>query len=340
MKKIVSAIIFILFLTLLKSNVTLAEGAILTSGVSQKVELSSDTHTYQFTTNQFGNATILLDNTTGGFSMYLFDSKGNNLGGSDTDFAGETIVIETALAKGTYHIRISPHNWDEITSAKYRLKASFVDKTPTVNPLYNNHTRVTGNAVSNTKVYAVVGKETIGETTAKNGKYSIIIPAQKAGTKIGVYTVDGAGNISSTKSTKVINSSIQTVSTNYNKIKITWARVPGADGYDIYRSTTSDGKYSRVGTVTKGTTTSFTNSGVTTGKKYFYRVRAYRIIDEKKVYSSYTKHKSGKALPTTPTNMKTNNITTSTATLSWKKVTGADGYEVYRANTKNGTFRK
>lgn len=325
---------------MLNSSLTLADGAILTSGVSIQGELSSETHTYQFTTNGFGNVTILIDNTTGGLSMHLFDSEGNILGGSDSNFARETIVIERTLGKGTYYIRISPHNRDELTSAKYRLKASFLDKTPTVNPLYNHNTSITGNAVSNTKVYAVVGKEIIGETTAKNGKYNIKISAQKAGTKIGVYTVDSAGNISSTKSTTVINSSIQTVSTDYNKIKIGWAKVPGADGYEVYRSTTSDGKYSRVGTVTKCSTVSFTNSGVTTGRTYFYRVRAYRMIDGKKVYSPYTKHKSGKALLPVPTNIKTKNVTTSSAALTWKKVTGADGYEVYRANTKNGTFSK
>ena len=40
-----------------------------------------DRDVYQFTTSKDGNATITLDNTTGGFSMYLYDSNGKRLGG-------------------------------------------------------------------------------------------------------------------------------------------------------------------------------------------------------------------------------------------------------------------
>ncbi|MES1039456.1 Ig-like domain-containing protein [Peribacillus simplex] len=77
--------------------------------------------------------------------------------------------------------------------------------TPTVNAVYDHATVITGKAETNAKVYAKVGRNKIGEATAKNSAYSIKIAKQKAGTSILVYAVDVAGNKSATKSVKVID---------------------------------------------------------------------------------------------------------------------------------------
>lgn len=297
-----------------------------------------DRDVYQLTTNKDGNVTINLDKNTAGYYMSLLDSYGNSVGYDYTYSAGDSLSINTNLQQGTYYLYIDPFSWNGTTSATYRVKASFIDKTPSVDPIYDTGTVLTGTAVSGTKVYASVGSVKLGETTAKSGKYSITIPAQKAGTIIGVYTVDSIGNTSTTRRTTVVNSTIKAVSASYNKIKVSWYSVPGASGYEVYRSTSSTGTYSRVGTVTSGSTVSYTNSDVTTGTNYYYKVRAYRVINGTKVYSPFTKYTSGKAIPSTPTNWSAIRVSSTSIKLSWSSVEGASGYEIYRATSSTGTY--
>ncbi|MBQ9942336.1 MAG: hypothetical protein IJP03_04940, partial [Christensenellaceae bacterium] len=71
--------------------------------------------------------------------------------------------------------------------------------------------------------------------------------------------------------------------------------VSGASGYVIYRSTTKSGGYKAVKTITSGSTVTFTNSGLTAGKTYYYKVKAYRTVSGSKVYGSSCSAKYAKA---------------------------------------------
>jgi cell wall-associated protease len=152
------------------------------SGIDQDV--------YQFTTNSDGNATITLDKVTAGYVIYLVDIYGNSITNDYLFSAGDTAVLKANLQKGTYYLYIDPYNWSGTKSATYQVKSSFIDKITSVDPIYDNGTVITGNAVSNTKVYAYAGSVKLDEITAKSGKYSITVPQQNAGTVISVYTVD------------------------------------------------------------------------------------------------------------------------------------------------------
>lgn len=68
-------------------------------------------------------------------------------------------------------------------------------------------------------------------------------------------------------------------------IKLSWSIVIGASGYEIYRSTLSDGTYSLVNTTTS---LSYINTGLISGRTYYYKIRAYRMVGTTKVYSGYT----------------------------------------------------
>ena len=54
-------------------------------------------------------------------------------------------------------------------------------------------------------------------------------------------------------------------------------------------STSSKGKFTKAGTITKSSTVTFTKSGLKAGKTYYFKVRAYTTVGGKKVYSDYTK---------------------------------------------------
>ncbi|MBP0982581.1 MAG: leucine-rich repeat protein [Oscillospiraceae bacterium] len=71
--------------------------------------------------------------------------------------------------------------------------------------------------------------------------------------------------------------------------KITWGKSTGATGYEVYMATSSSGKYTKIATITKASTLSYTKSGLTSGKTYYFKVRTYTTVDGKKIYSGYTK---------------------------------------------------
>lgn len=62
----------------------------------------------------------------------------------------------------------------------------------------------------------------------------------------------------------------------------------------VYRATSKNGKYKAVSTIKKGSTVSYTNKKLTSKKTYYYKVRAYRVVNGKKVYSGYSKVKGVK----------------------------------------------
>ncbi len=130
--------------------------------------------------------------------------------------------------------------------------------------------------------------------------------------------------------------SIRTASGGYNNVKITWGAISGASGYEIYRASSKTGKYTKVKTTTAKT---FTNTGLTTGSTYYYKIRAYRVQGTKKVYGSFSSATSVIPVPATPSNTKLGKVKSGTAKFTWNKVSGASGYEVYRTSSLKESYR-
>ena len=80
---------------------------------------------------------------------------------------------------------------------------------------------------------------------------------------------------------------------------------------------------------------SFTDTSVTTGRRYSYTIRA---LCGESIYSAYSASKAAKAVPAGP-KIKTK-AGRKKITISWKKVAGAKGYQVYRAVKKKGSYKK
>lgn len=119
-------------------------------------------------------------------------------------------------------------------------------------------------------------------------------------------------------------------------LTVSWNYVGGATGYEVYRATTSNGTYSKLGEVTE---TSRKCPGLTSGKKYYFKVRAFVTVNGTKHYGKYSSVISGVTLLSTPT-VKIASSTSTSVTLSWNAVSGATGYEAYRATSANGTYSK
>lgn len=107
--------------------------------------------------------------------------------------------------------------------------------------------------------------------------------------------------------------------------QLKWSAVDGAAKYWIYRST--DGvNFSYYDSTTK---LSYTNSAAASGTKYYYRVKAVAVVNGKNVASA---NSNTKELMTT---LATPSVSITTVSgkpkITWKAVTGADKYYVYRS---------
>lgn len=82
----------------------------------------------------------------------------------------------------------------------------------------------------------------------------------------------------------------KTTLTENGKIKVTWTKSKGykVDYYQIYRSTSKNGTYKKIYTTKSGTAKSFTNSSVTKGKRYYYKVRGVREVNGKNYYTQWS----------------------------------------------------
>lgn len=129
---------------------------------------------------------------------------------------------------------------------------------------------------------------------------------------------------------------VKAASAAYNKVKVSWSKVSGATGYEVLQYNSSTKKYSRAALV-KGT--SYTKSGLKTGTKYSFRVRAYKTAGSKTVYSPYSNTVSAKPTLARVTKVKTKNNAGRNARITWKRVAGANGYKIYRATKKKGKYR-
>lgn len=126
-------------------------------------------------------------------------------------------------------------------------------------------------------------------------------------------------------------------SSNYNQIRVSWSGISDADKYEVFRSEEKDGGYVKLATVTSSTT-SYYDNGLTTGARYYYKVRACRTVDGIPYNSEYSSPSPASPVPDTPA-LKADKYSYSSCRLSWNKVSGASGYQIYRASSQKGTYK-
>ena len=80
------------------------------------------------------------------------------------------------------------------------------------------------------------------------------------------------------------------------RVRLSWKKVNGAHGYHIYHAEgKGQKKFKRIKVVKKASSTSFTHSGLTGGTQQQYKVKAYRMVNGKKVLSASSEAVSAKA---------------------------------------------
>ena len=127
---------------------------------------------------------------------------------------------------------------------------------------------------------ATTSKSYYTDKTAKSGtKYYYAVKARNE---------EGNSSLSSSLSKLYLSDpTLKTPSSTKSGVKLTWSKVSGSEGYMVYRKT-GTGSYSRIATVKGSTKVTYTDKSAKKGKKYTYRVKAYKS----KTYSAYSNTKT------------------------------------------------
>lgn len=120
-------------------------------------------------------------------------------------------------------------------------------------------------------------------------------PSESATTPSTTQPTTKPSTTKNTKTVKPKKTSIKKLSKGKKKFTVTWAKVSGVKGYQIqYSSNKKFKKNNKSVTVTKQKTTKATVKKLKSKKKYYVRVRTYKTVNGKKIYSSWSKVKSVK----------------------------------------------
>ncbi len=181
------------------------------------------------------------------------------------------------------------------------------------------------------KTPTVTVKDSKGKTVSASN-YTVTYSGNKdVGT--AKVTVKFKGNYSGTKTLSFTITPKQVTGLKVSgekttSLKLTWSKVTGAKYYKVEQST--DGKTWKA--VKTTSSTSLTVSKLTAGKKYQFRVTA--LDSTKKIAGKASSVLKTGTLTSAPS-LTLKSTKSKTATASWKKVTGASKYVVYKSTNGN-----
>lgn len=121
-------------------------------------------------------------------------------------------------------------------------------------------------------------------------------------------------------------------------ITLSWSKAADdVTGYRVYRYDADQDKYVYL----KSTRSrKYADEDVTSGKTYQYKVRCYWTIGGTNYYGNYSSVISVTTPPAKVAEVDTETRSSTYLTLSWKKVSGASGYRIYKYNTSSKSYEK
>ena len=225
------------------------------------------------------------------------------------DCAQPTVKV---AASSTSYIKLS---WNKVTGAKKYQVYQATSKTGTyklIKTTTDTSLKISSVTAGKTYYYKV---RAVASNTNANSAFSQILTAK------------------ATVAAPKLSSSVTATSSS---IKISWEKVSNATGYYIYRRSSTSNSWTKIKTINSGSTTSFTNS---VSGKYYYCVAAYKTVGR----NTYTGFKSDAIRARTlaaPSKVSATAVNdTLNNTISWSKVTGATGYQLYRKIGDDGSWK-
>ena len=251
---------------------------------------------------------------------------------------------------GQDHTVITDENntyfWNQypVSATDFDPNAPLPPAAPTVTMTYSDSgkPKLTWNAVSGATSYRVFRSESrgtgyslLGTTTATS-----YVNTGAAVGKTYYYRVKAVNSVGTSGYSNIVSGKAKTAApaapsvtagnSSTGKPKLTWNAVSGAVKYEVYRSTRQNSGYSLLGTTTS---TSYVNTGASTGTTYYYRVKAVNRNGMASGYSNIVSGKAKAAVPAAPS-VTAGNSSTGKPQLTWKAVSGAVSYRIYRSESR------
>ena len=251
---------------------------------------------------------------------------------------------------GQDHTVITDENntyfWNQypVSATDFDPNAPLPPAVPTVTMTYSDSgkPKLTWNAVSGATSYRVFRSESrgtgyslLGTTTATS--YT------NTGAAVGktyYYRVKAVNSVGTSGYSNIVSGKAKTAApaapsvtagnSSTGKPQLTWKAVSGAVKYEVYRSTRQNSGYSLLGTTSS---TSYVNTGAAAGKTYYYRVKAVNRDGMASGYSNIVSGKAKAAVPAAPS-VTAGNSSTGKPRLTWKAVSGAVSYRIYRSESR------
>jgi len=121
-----------------------------------------------------------------------------------------------------------------------------------------------------------------------------------------------------------------------DRIAVAWQSVPRATHYEIYRATSEDGEYTRVG---ESTGTTYSDTEITVNVVYWYRVKACNRAGCSTLSAADSGYAHGEGVPSVVTGVAaTDGTFTDRVRVTWNAAPGATRYEVWREVTEGGPY--
>ena len=279
-------------------------------------------------------------------------STGYSLLGTTTS----TSYVNTGAAVGTtYYYKVRALNVDGAAGA-YSSTVSGAAKAvapaaPTVTMTYSDSgkPKLTWSAVSGAASYRVYRSESRGTgysllgTTTSTG----YVNTGAAVGKTYYYRVKAVNSAGTSAYSNIVSGTARTpapaapvlkggTSSASGKPQLTWAAVDGAAKYDVYRSNSADGTFSKVGSTDK---TTYVNTGAVQGVTYFYKIRAVGASGASGFSNTVAIHVAG--VVKAPAAVALSGIKADAAgiTVTWKTTANADTYNVLRRDASNTAWK-
>ncbi len=183
------------------------------------------------------------------------------------------------------------------------------------------------------------------KTTLKKGTDYTVSYENNKSIGTATVTIKGIGdNCKGTisKTFKIVPKSVKNLKASKktdSSMKISWDEISYISKYQIYRSTSPDGDFSKIYTAKKDKT-SYTDTDLKEGKYYYYKIRAYKTVDGVKYYGRWSDILSANTkLNNTDFSLKYNQKKNGIE-VNIKKDKHATGYIVYMYYSSSKSYKK